>query len=585
MQANDSDLLMRNEPRPLPSDMHVGGNSNTHAFIEAVPANEGSSNPGLRASVMPYGAAGTTAYSLHVGEQVESQATSVLQRLGWSQRAWWLLFCGLNSILVYYLAFFFPYPLAEYYAAPLIGFFQFKFSNPGILLAAWMVVFQLYYIAFRASPIFAKRPVIFMIVGFPVLFSLIQLVTYPFGANDMFDYMFRGHMLGHLGVPMYGHVPNEFPGDPFLPYAWWKDVSGTYGPLWELMAGATSRIAGYSLWSNVIAYKLLILLHMWGSMALMWFTLRRWKPELALGGFVLFAWNPLVQFEFAGNAHNDGVLVFWLLAAVCLLVYQRYLLAVLALTVAVMLKFTPLLLLPLFLVALFHAHSRKPLPQRLAQLGIALAGIAGVAILSYLPFGLDRTIANIKDLGRYSNQVEASVPWLARQLLETGRGMSEADAQQLVHNVSFLLLALVVLWHTGRLFWHSLKTTDTKEIAGGVLERSYEIFFAYILLATFFFRPWYITWLLVFAPFLNRFGYAERTVALCFCSLANYFVIYYGWPWTYPTREQGQSALVQLEFLLPFLLTLAAWAWRLGLHLRDRNRALSAELEPNATAA
>lgn len=584
MQANDNDLLVTNEPHPLSGDMPMGGH--THAFLGAAPANKIETKVARRVAVVPYGVAGTIDPPPTVATQGAGlQPGSVLQRLGWSQRVWWLLFCGLNSTFVYYLAFFLPYQLAEYYAAPLIGYFQFKFSNPGILLAAWMIAFQLYYIAFRASPAFTKRPVILMVVGFPVLFSLIQMFTYPFGANDMFDHMFRGHMLGHLGVSPFGLVPSLYPGDPFLAYVWWKDLPATYGPLWELMAAATSRVAGYSIWSNVIAYKLLIVLHLWGSMALVWFTLKRWKPEFALAGFILFAWNPLIQFEFAGNGHSDGVLVFWLLAAVCLLVYERYLLAVLALTVAVMVKFTPVLLVPLFLIALFHSHSRKPLPQRLAQLGIALAGMAGVALMSYLPFGLASMITNIKYLAGRNNLVEASVPWLARQLLETGRGMSEGDAQQLVSNLSLLLIAAVILWHTGRLFWRSLKTTDRGEIVGGVLERSYEIFFAYMLVGTLWFRPWYITWLLAFAPFLNRFGYAERTVAICFCSLANYFVIYYGWPWPSPTREQGHIVMVQLEFLLPFLLTLAAWGWRLGLHLRDRNRVRSARLEPTVMAA
>jgi 4-amino-4-deoxy-L-arabinose transferase-like glycosyltransferase len=494
-----------------------------------------------------------------------------LQILGWSDRAWWLLFCGLNSTFVYYLAFYMPYRLVEYFAVPIPGYGSFRFPNPGVLAAAWMILFQIYYVAFRASPILAKPPVKLMIVGFPVVFSLLLTFMYPFGANDMYDHMFRGHMFAHQGVSPFGLVPSAYPADPFYPYVWWKTLAASYGPVWELLASLTSRTAGFDLWANVLAYKALVLFHFWGSMALVYLTLKRWKPDFALAGFVLFAWNPLLQFEFAGNGHSDGMLIFWMLAAVCLLVHERHLLALLALTVGVLVKFAPVLLVPLFLVAFFHAQSSKPLLQRFMRLAIALAAMAGVVLLAYLPFGLDSISTNIRYLLGRDVFVEASVPWLAQYFLQTGRGMAEPDAHQLVRNISSLLMAALVIWHTGRLFWRSIKTKERGEIIQGVVERSYEILFAYMFVGAFWFRPWYITWLLAFAPFLKRHGYAERTTIICFTSLANYFVIYYLWPWTFPTRDEGHVALVQLEFLLPFLFTLGAWAWRLVGYFRERS--------------
>jgi hypothetical protein len=421
-----------------------------------------------------------------------------------------------------------------------------------------------------------------MVLGFPFLFSLIELLMYPFGANDMFDHMWRGHMYGHLGTVPFGLVPSAYAGDPFLPYVWWKDLPASYGPVWEFLAGATSRLAGLDFWNNVVAYKLLILFHQWGSMALVYFTLKRWKPDFALAGFILFAWNPLMQFEFAGNGHSDGMLVFWLLAAVCLLIYERPLLAVLALTVAVMVKFVPVLLVPLFLVALFHAQSAKPLLQRFAHLGLALVGMAGVVLLSYAPFGLNSLGTNIKYLSSRDVFVESSVPWLGRYLLQTGQGLPEAQAQQLVRNGGLGLLGALILWHTGRLLWQSLRTRESRAIINGVIERSYEIVFAYIFLGALWFRPWYITWLLPFAPFLSRFGYPERTALFCFASLANYFVIYYNWPWNFPDGAREHVLMVGLEFLLPFLFTLAAWVYRLLMHLQKRNEGVTPETQPVA---
>src|SRR5207237_8075628 len=134
------------------------------------------------------------------------------------------------------LVFFLPFQLSQYYAVdPFPGIWHFANTGPQLLAAGWVILFLLYYAGYRLCPSRPSRSAMALLVAFPVLFSLILLFIYPFGANDIYDNIFRGHTFGHLGVNPYTAVPNNFPGDPLLKYAWWKDVPGTYGPLWQLL--------------------------------------------------------------------------------------------------------------------------------------------------------------------------------------------------------------------------------------------------------------------------------------------------------------------------------------------------------------
>jgi 4-amino-4-deoxy-L-arabinose transferase-like glycosyltransferase len=60
--------------------------------------------------------------------------------------------------------------------------------------------------------------------------------------------------------------------------------------------------------------------------ALVWWLLGRVmhaKPRARLTAFVLFAWNPLMLFDAAGNAHNDALMVTLLLLGIAPLVVRR----------------------------------------------------------------------------------------------------------------------------------------------------------------------------------------------------------------------------------------------------------------------
>ncbi len=482
---------------------------------------------------------------------------SLAARVRWTPTATWIALCAINSALVYLLIFLLPFQLTQYYAVPLPNFYSFQNASPALLGVGWIILFQLYYIGYRLCPARPSRAIMTLLVAFPIFFSLILLFMYPIGANDLFDMVFRGHILGQLGKSPFSTVPNMFQGDPFLKYVWWKDISGAYGPVWEGLAALVTRLVGSGLLVNLFSYKLLAVAHFWAGMPLVYFTLRRFRPEFAVAGLFLYSWNPLAQFEIAGNGHSEGMVLFWLVAAVCLLIRGRHLLALLALTVAVLVKFIPILLVPLFLVALWKAHADKALISRLRQIVIAVASMGALAIAIYIPFGIGSVITNISYLNSRDYLYHSSVPLIALRVLQD-LGVPGPMTPQIVRPAATLLMGIAVLWQVVRLLRGSADPYQVKE---GVIRGSFEILFLYLLAASLWFQPWYLLWLLAFVPFLPRFGYLERTALFCFTSLASYFIWFYRWPIGSPDGEVAERMLFWVIFPAPFLLSIGLWLY------------------------
>src|SRR5207237_9759114 len=77
------------------------------------------------------------------------------------------------------------------------------------------------------------------------------------------------------------------------------------------------------LMDQVFAYKLFMNGVQIVNLALVWWLLGRImaiRPRARLAAFVMFAWNPLMLFDTAGNAHNDALMVTLLLLGVVPLV-------------------------------------------------------------------------------------------------------------------------------------------------------------------------------------------------------------------------------------------------------------------------
>ncbi|MBF6614177.1 MAG: hypothetical protein IVW55_13710 [Chloroflexi bacterium] len=491
-----------------------------------------------------------------------------------------VLLGGISGV-AYYLGFVQPYQLGDYYNKPLMDLAK---INGHTSTAAngwaftWLALFACYYFAFRLCPrsdnvsTTFKRVALFLICGYAAFFSITLISMYPVGAADIFDQIFRARLLSHYHLNPFTTLPNNIQGDPFQPFVAWKGDASPYGPLWELLAGGTSALAGNNLLTNLILFKLLVVAAYGGCVALTYSILRVSRPDWALRGTLFFAWNPLVLFEIAGNGHNDAIVVFFLLLAVYLFVLARRTAVIPALMLGALTKFVPIVLLPVAAAAIWRDRTRRmaasddvateQLPIKkfdpFSTLAVGSVIALGLGVVLYAPFWQGPST-----VGALSRQAlfTASIPKVALDALVADAGIGELTAQGLVRNSALaLVVAVVVVMSLRVLLGGEAHTQDERRLlVARTLAGFYEVIFFYLAFATLWFQPWYLIWLIALTAPLARYTNANRTLLFCVGGVANYFIWDFVWLWNRAPSREIQIMAALAVYTLPLLYTLYLW--------------------------
>lgn len=480
---------------------------------------------------------------------------------GWAARreTGLLLVLALVAEAAYLFGFVLPYPLAGNYLHPLLDLNRLNDHAPSsanYFAVTWAVSFAASYLAYRRCPAHPARSYFVVLGGAALLFNCTLLLMYPTGAADLFDQVFRARELAVYGQNPFALMPDNplFAADPFRPFVGgWAHTTSPYGPVWELLAAATARLAGADLWRALLFFKGLVVLAYAGSCILVYATLRRLRPAWAARGLLFFAWNPLLLWETAGNGHNDMVMILFTLLSCYLLARgdRAVLLAPAALALAALSKFVPALLLPPMLAAIWQIYSpagRHPARPRAAWAGavravvVAGAGFLLVAVVLYLPFWVGPS--TIGALAR-QDLFTASIANSLKDTLAGPLGLGEARAMNLVRQGSTWLVSV---WVLGTVAWLLLRTRpgDHGAILDAMFRAAYSIFFVYLVFGTLWFQPWYQGWLVALTPLTARLPLAKRTLVMNAGGVANYFVwdFLVLWNNSWGTVVQWTAALV-----------------------------------------
>jgi hypothetical protein len=203
----------------------------------------------------------------------------------------------------------------------------------------------------------------------------------PLGAplllsTDAWTYWGYGRIAAVHDANPYEDEPAQFRTDPAFPYIGteWHETMSVYGPAFTLASEPIARVAGKSKDAAAWIYKALGALAAVAAAALA----ARLSPRRSFA-WAFVGWNPLLALHFAGGGHNDAWMAALVLAALVLGVRGRRQLAGAAWVLAVAVKWVPLVLLPLQLLA---DRSRGP---RLGYLGAGVAALAvsGIATWRY----------------------------------------------------------------------------------------------------------------------------------------------------------------------------------------------------------
>ncbi len=370
------------------------------------------------------------------------------------------------------------FPLAVLYQTPLLDLAGLAARREAVWFGA-LVVIVLWNFVFLAGWRVMRRartPVSWsLLLGLPAAVAALLMLTYPLTAADLFDYLALGHLTAFRQANPFTQTPAQFPADPFVRYAAWRNFPSAYGPLWELLAAALAHLAHGNLWRGILLMKGQALV----SLAAVSVLVAALTPQ-GVGRSLrmqqaLFAllWNPLLLFDIAGNGHNDLWMALPLAAALLLWERGRVALALPALAAGVLVKLAPLLLAPLFVVS---AARRRAWAQLL--IGTALSGL--LIWLCFRPFW---PLSDPLRLAQRSGLYTTSWLRLLHDLTLAWVGAPAADA--LVGRLAAGLLVGAVGLSAWRL-WRSRRPD--------LVTAAMRLLIAVLLVTTAWFQTWYLAW-------------------------------------------------------------------------------------------
>ena len=283
---------------------------------------------------------------------------------------------------------------------------------------------------------------------FTVTFCGIFILLPVLGSEDIFLYIAQGRLAAVWNHNPYLVAPGQVPQDMIYPFVYsvWRSWPAVYGPFWLLiesfLAGLLPQL-GVS--SQVMIFRIFMAVAHIMTVILLQKFLRKKQIENYQVYTLLYAWNPLILFEVVNNAHNEGVIVLLLLASLLFLHNKKYATSAAVLTLAGLIKYSFLLLLPFWFLAVWRrSHSWKDLIR-------SLACAALVTLLLFLPwwagadtfqgFLLHSSFVNILNAPFFLDIVAISA-----LLLGYERETSVELAQFITRTLFIFSYILIILW-------------------------------------------------------------------------------------------------------------------------------------------
>jgi hypothetical protein len=416
-------------------------------------------------------------------------------------------------------------------------------GNTVLQTLAFLVMFAAFgsalWILYHSQP----RPLMLAAIFVPpVAWVTTAAFMYPPYAVDLFHYLADARLLWIYRLNPLIVAPIA---RPFAIATSYGDQSSAYGPLWHLLSfpGAIFQPGNYL--SSIIILKLWIGLFYLATGVLIYLIVRMSRPDLALAGAALYLWNPFVIMRDLGDGHNDVVMFFFVLLALYWAAKEDWLAVGPALMLSALLKYVSVLLGPVviaYVLALPAEKRRTALPQLLGGGAIAIV----LAVLIYIPFWAGpRTFASIRGEGELSI---TSTPLLL-QLFITGPLFHDASG-----GLSRLWMRLIFLVPYAWLLLR-VRPPITRLYAA-----SYQTMFLFIFIATAWFRPWYLIWVVTLGALLPTGWFLALTLAVSFCGMFPDIVEQYrGFvPWLAADGARLFLAPVLVAFFIPAVIWITA---------------------------
>lgn len=384
-----------------------------------------------------------------------------------------------------------------------------------------------------------RRILTFIIAAAFGLFAMLFVFCPAFGSRDVFSYAFYGRSMAVYHANPFLLIPSARPHDILFPYIGWKYNASVYGPVFNYLSFAISKVAGNNIVANVLGFKLLAGVSYAACLPFVYLLARKVSPGRENMALVISAWCPILVLHILGGGHNETVMIALILAGYFL--YRKgYLLTGIAIVlVAAMVKITAALALAPMLVLYIREWRGAP-SKRLAAAG---ALVIAIPLISYLPFlqnlRIFETTIHMSKL--YS---ASSVPRLAsyeyQKLLTHGGSVTARTLQIANGRVRLLFLGLFVVVAILLL----LRVRDYRSM----VVCSASLFLVWFLTSSYV-LPWYLAMGIMLAAIG---GWNVTTAAMIGASVA--FSMYH-----LPEAVRGSIGGPSIQVGVAFLLLLAVW--------------------------
>ena len=395
------------------------------------------------------------------------------------------------SLLIYALAFALPYNLFEYWNQPQLTIAKIAHGDWRVgaaYVVAFVALFAAYLLAARLVRQHQHQSMWRIVIVGALAFNVAMLFLYPVDSADVFDNIIRGRMTALYGANPFYDTPSQFSSDPFHTYNAWDYYPSAYGALWETFAATTAQVAGNSIIANVLVFKLVSIIAYAATAGVTALTLQRIAPERALLGVTLFAWNPLAIYVTAGTGHNDAVMMFFVALGFLFLARKNFTLAALAQMLGALVKFIPMLLVPIMLLA--GINHQRDWKSRARFIAITALACGTIVILAYAPYFRGGDILGTK---WRSNNFTTSLPTLAQVSLIPSLGKDAAN--ELVSRATLILLSIWI----ARELWDNRRSQEI----GAFVRASLSILIFYLLVTCLWVQTWYAIWLVPLAALIS----------------------------------------------------------------------------------
>jgi len=468
-------------------------------------------------------------------------------------RAALLALIWLASYLVYYWALVRPYWLPTYLSTPKLsmGLIANRQQGPAaVFVLGLAALFGLYAAAYVLCKRWHSGALVGAVGLCGLILALLLAQVYPIGANDMFCYVTDGELLAfHRLNPMI-HAASQVPNLPLAEYNAYAHVLSSYGPVWTWIEAAVVGIVGRpDLLLLTLGFKAAAIATYVATCIVLVVVLRRRAPDHVAAGLLAFAWNPLVLFEVAVNAHNDVWIGLLVLLGVLFWEMRRPLWMLAALTLAALIKLPVAPLLPLFFLAAWRLEPAALRRRLLWSSGLVVAGIVAVSYLS-LPGGL-RGVASLA--GRTSLFTH-SLPAVIKEVLSLA----------LPKPWAMFLAGLAAALAFGGYFILQLRNTWRKP--GEVVRLGFNTLLFLLLVCMSWFQPWYLLWIVPLAAVYPRPNAVFQMSLFALCCMWSYVVFGFVWYWIPAIGSWGRT--LGIELIALSVTYAASWTYAILYGLR-----------------